>query len=406
MHVIFVEPRFPENQRQFARALKAAGAYVTGIGEAPVEALGSELSSWLDAYEQVGSVCDEQAMLDTVRRVQRRGWVDRLEATVEAHMLPVARVREAATIPGTSVETAFLCRDKPTMKEFLRQRGISTAASAAVGSAEEARAFAARVGYPIIFKPRDGAGAANTERIDSDGQLEQAIRAHGIDRGHSVAAEEFIEGHEGFYDTLSIDGEPAYEFISHYYPGVLDAMRHRWITPYLVTTNRLDEPGYDEAKTMGRAVLRDLGIGTSATHMEWFFGPKGLKFAEIGCRPPGVRVWDLYGAANEIDLYREWANAIVHGRVMSPLSRRYSAAMVALRPNRDGRVTGYEGLEDIQRRFGRWVLDSHLPPPGHPTQPIEAGYMANAWIRLRHPDYDELCRICDEIGRTVRVHAS
>jgi hypothetical protein len=41
--------------------------------------------------------------------------------------------------------------------------------------------------------------------------------------------------------------------------------------------------------------------------MEWFFGPKGLKFSEIGCRPPGVGVWDLYAAANEIDIYREWA---------------------------------------------------------------------------------------------------
>ncbi len=139
--------------------------------------------------------------------------------------------------------------------------------------------------------------------------------------------------------------------------------------------------------------------------MEWFFGPKGLKFSEIGCRPPGVSVWDLYGAANDIDLYREWANAIAHRRVEAPLSRRFSAAMIALRPSRDGRVAGYEGLERIQQRFGQWILDSHLPPPGSPTQPVEAGYMANAWIRLRHPDYDELRGICDEIGRSVRVHA-
>jgi hypothetical protein len=40
--------------------------------------------------------------------------------------------------------------------------------------------------------------------------------------------------------------------------------------------------------------------------MEWFFGPRGLKFSEIGCRPPGVGVWDLYCAANDFDLYREW----------------------------------------------------------------------------------------------------
>ncbi len=405
MHVIFIEPKFPSNQRQFVRGLASVGAHVTGIGEAPVDALDPELKDWLGDYEQVGSVCDEGALLHTVRRIQARGWVDRMEATVEAHILPVAKVREATGIPGTSVETAFLCRDKPAMKEVLRRNGIPCAASDGVSSADEARAFAARVGFPIILKPRGGAGAAETDRIDTAEQLEHAIHRHGIDRGHSVAAEEFIEGHEGFYDTLSINGEVAHEFVSHYYPGVLESMRNRWITPYVITTNRVGAPGYDEVKAMGYEVNRALGIGTSATHMEWFFGPKGLKFSEIGCRPPGVSVWDLYSAANDIDLYREWGMAIAHGRAASPPSRNYAAAMIALRPTRDGRITGYEGVEAIHQRHGETIIDAHLPPPGSSTQPIEAGYMANAWIRLRHPDYDALRGICDEIGQTIRVHA-
>jgi hypothetical protein len=31
--------------------------------------------------------------------------------------------------------------------------------------------------------------------------------------------------------------------------------------------------------------------------------------------------------------------------------------------------------------------------------------MANAWIRMRHPDYDELRRMLDTIGQTVKVRA-
>src|SRR5436190_17517520 len=117
--------------------------------------------------------------------------------------------------------------------------------------------------------------------------------AHAIDDSHvaqggTVDVEEFIEGHEGFYDTLSIDGTVVHEFISHYYPGVLEAMRTRWISPQVVTTNRVDAPGYGELKEMGRRVIKALGIETSATHMEWFASPKGLRFSEIGCRPPGV----------------------------------------------------------------------------------------------------------------------
>src|SRR5207253_2752726 len=92
-------------------------------------------------------------------------------------------------------------------------------------------------------------------------------------------------------------------------------------------------------------------IETSATHMEWFAGPKGLKFSEIGCRPPGVGTWDLYAAANEFDIYREWAMAVVHGKPSQAPSRRFAAGIIALRPDRDGVIAGYEGIEEVHRRI-------------------------------------------------------
>jgi hypothetical protein len=292
------------------------------------------------------------------------------------------------------------------MKEELRAGGIPTAASTGASTAEEARAFARDTGYPLIVKPRDAAGASGTHRVDSDAELEQALAAAGVGHGRSVAIEEFVEGHEGFYDTIAVGGDVVHEFITHYYPNVLEAMRTRWISPQFVTTNRIDSaPGYQEVKELGRKVVGLLGIGTSATHMEWFFGPKGLRFSEIGCRPPGVRAWDLYNAANDMDLYREWAMAVCHGRPSQTPSHRFAAGMIALRPDSDGTISGYEGLDDIRRTFGEWLIDWHLPDAGTPTQPVAAGFMANAWIRMKHPDYDELRRMLDVVGRTVKVRA-
>jgi hypothetical protein len=140
--------------------------------------------------------------------------------------------------------------------------------------------------------------------------------------------------------------------------------------------------------------------------MEWFFGPKGLKFSEIGCRPPGVGAWDLYSAGNEIDVCHEWAMAIVHGGTGSKPSRRYASGMVALRPDHDGHITGYTGVDELQQQFGEWVIDAHLPSPGTATQGVEAGYMANAYVRMRHPDYDTLRGMLDGVGRTLHVHAA
>jgi D-alanine-D-alanine ligase-like ATP-grasp enzyme len=407
VNVILIEPSFPDNQKQFARGLAEAGATVIGIGERPKDGLDRDVNEWLTHYEQVASVVDDHAVEQAVRWIQDRLWVDRLEATIEAHIMTAARVREACGIPGTSVLTAHLCRDKPAMKDVLRGAGIPCAQSTGAATADEVRAFAADVGYPLVIKPPDGAGASGTHRVDGDDELERAIAASGLAHGATVAVEEFIEGHEGFFDTITIDGEVVHEFVSHYYPTVLEAMRTRWISPQFIATNRVDSaPAYEEVKEMGRRVVSALGIGTSATHMEWFAGPKGLKFSEIGCRPPGVRAWDLYAAGNDIDIYREWAEAIVHGRPRQTPSRRFAAGIIALRPGADGSISGYSGLDEIQQRYGDLIIDAHLPEAGTPTQPVSAGYMANAWIRARHPDFDRLRDVLDDIGRTVKVHAT
>jgi len=405
MNVLFIEPAFPKNQREFVRALHAVGARVTGIGESPLGALDGELKGWMTHYEQVRSVVDEGALLAAVQRCQSREWVDRLETSVEAHIMAAAKVREACRIPGTSVRTAFLCRDKPAMKEVLREAGIPCAQSLGTKDAQAAREFVARIGFPVILKPRDGAGASGTHKAGNQAELESAIQASGLARGRDVAIEEFIEGHEGFYDTLAIEGRVVHDFACHYFPNVLEAMRTRWISPQIVCTNRIDDPTYREVRELGQKVITALGIGTSATHMEWFFGPKGLKFSEIGCRPPGVRVWDLYSAANDFDLYVEWAKAVVHGRTDSKPSRRYSAGMIALRPDKDGVIDRYEGAESLQKRFGAFVIDAFLPPAGTPTQGVEAGYMANAWVRMKHPNYDELRKMLTEVGETLKVRA-
>lgn len=404
MNIVFVEPSFPRNQRRFVHALTSVGATVIGVGETPQDWLEPEVRDALAGYYKVDNVTDPHQLDAAVRWAQAQMWIDALESTVESHQMAAAQVREWRAIPGTSLRTTWLCRDKPSMKEALRAAGVPTAASTAADSPAAVRRFARHVGYPLILKPRSGAGAQDTVRVDSDTELEQAL--FGFGDAESIAVEEFVEGHEGFYDTITVDGRVEHDWISHYYPNVLEAMRNRWISPQFIATNRVDDsPLYAEVRQLGRRVNEVLGITTSATHMEWFFGPKGLRFSEIGCRPPGVGCWDLYSAANDVDVYREWAHAIVHGSGERPLSRGFSAGIVALRPDHDGQIRGYSGIEEIVDRHGEWIIDVHFPQAGTPTQGVEAGFMANAYVRMRHPDYDVLRGMLDDVGQTVHVYA-
>ena len=406
LHVALLGPDLFAAFNDFARGLKQVGARVTGVGATPEARLRAGLRRHLDRWVQVADPSDGEQVARALAGTPSGGRpLDRLETVEERLIEPAAAARARLGLPGLSAESARLCRDKPAMKDALRRAGVPCAESAAVGSVAALAAFAERVGYPLVLKPRAGLGSQKTYRADSSRALAAAARELGVDRGASIAVEEFVEGHEGFYDTLSIDGEPAMEFVSHYYPAVLAALSERRVSPQIAATNRVELPSYGELRETGRKVIRALGVPTSATHMEWFFGPKGLKVSEIGARPPGERLWDLYCVGNDLDLYREWARAVVFGRVEGRPSRRLATGSVQVRPDRDGKISGYDGLAAVRRRCAGWIWAEELPRPGRRTAPLSKGYLANAWFRLRHPDYDELLRMMEFVGRTLRVRA-
>ncbi len=49
--------------------------------------------------------------------------------------------------------------------------------------------------------------------------------------------------------------------------------------------------------------------------MEWYRKADGeVVFGEIGARPPGAHQVDQMNYACDFDVFREWANAVAHGR--------------------------------------------------------------------------------------------
>jgi len=405
MHVLFLAPDTHVYNHGFLHGLKSIGARISAIGPAPATALSSGAKRFLDDYRACSRLLDTQALLAAATSLARRRPIDRIETIDEPLVEAAAALRAHLGVPGLSVETARLCRDKVAMKDFLRQRGIPCAQSAAATTEGDVRAFAERIGYPIVLKPIAGYGALATYRIDGEAQLAALLPQLALGPGQRVALEEFVEGHEGFYDTICAGDGVRHDFAAHYYPSCLEAARDRSVAPQIAVTNRIDGEGYEELRAVGRNVVDALGIRNSGTHMEWFFGPKGLKFSEIGARPAGEKIWDMYRIANEFDVFREWALALVDRPPEQVPSRRFAAGSVQIRPSCDGRITEHRGLDAALARVRPYLYEFDVPAPGSRTQPLEKGWLVNTWFRLRHPDYDELRELMTFLGRTVTTAA-
>jgi biotin carboxylase len=153
----------------------------------------------------------------------------------------------------------------------------------------ETRATAEGIGFPLIVKPIAGAGSADTYRADTAAELDAALAR--IRHVSEASCEEFVDGEEYTFDTVSIAGVPAFANVAQYLPRPLVARTNEWISPVIITVRDMAQEKLADGIALGHRVLGVLGMGDGFTHIEWFRKANGeVVFSEIGCRPGGAHL--------------------------------------------------------------------------------------------------------------------
>lgn len=404
MKVVFLAPHYPPEMQQYTRGLAEVGATVYGVGDTPVGALPGSLKPYLQDYLQVPRILEEEDVVSRVHAWLRGRDVDRVLANWEVLVLTAARLRERLALPGMTVDQVRGFRDKQLMKERVAAAGLRVPRSERVRTVAEARAAAEKIGYPLILKPIAGAGSADTYRVENAAELEAAL-GRMLHVGEA-SCEEYIDGEEFTFDTVSIGGEPAFMNVAQYLPKPLIARSEEWVSPVIVTVRDLGQPKLTGGIELGRKVLGALGMGDGFTHMEWFRKPNGeAVFGEIGCRPGGAHLVDQMNYTCDIDLFREWARVACWRAFEAPTERKYNAAIIFKRALGQGRITRVQGLGDFMRRYGRYVVEEQLLPIGTPRRNWKQTLLSDGHIMLRHPDWDTACELADMAARHVTMYA-
>jgi hypothetical protein len=403
--VLFLSPGYPSEMPQFVRGLGEVGAAVYGVGDQAEGMLPAVVRRTLSGYLRVPSLWDEAAVVEAVRAWRDLGTPDRVECLWEPGMLIAARLREALGTPGLGVERTIPFRNKERMKQVLDAAGIRTPRHVAAQSAAGIWEAAERIGFPLIVKPIAGAGSADTHRVEDREELARVVAA--VRHVEEVSVEEFVDGEEYTYDTVSIRGVPAYHNVAWYRPRPLVARTNEWISPQVVALRHPDQPALARGVEMGRAVLAALGFESGFTHMEWYRKADGeVVFGEIGGRPPGAHQVDQMNYACELDVFRGWAEAVVHGTFTQPVERLYNVANVYKRAEGEGRIARVEGLDGFKRRHGSAVVWDNLLPVGARRRNWKQTLVSDGFLVIRHPDLATTLAMADEFGREVRLYAA
>ncbi|PZS26077.1 MAG: hypothetical protein DLM59_18930 [Pseudonocardiales bacterium] len=404
MNVLMISPGYPAEMAFFTRGLADVGATVIGLGDQPAFALPELARDALIHHLPVGSLADEGAVAGVVHELARRVPIDRVECLWEPYMILAAKLRESLGLPGLTVGQTVPFRDKERMKLLLDAAGLRTPRHAGTATVAGVWAAAEQIGFPLIVKPVDGAGSADTYRVDSIGELNDVLPM--LRHVPQVSVEEFVDGEEFTYDTICADGRVLFENICWYRPRPLAAKSHEWISPVTMALRDLDAPDLQGGRALGAAVLEVLGFRDGFTHMEWYRKADGeVVFGEIGARPPGGRTVDVMNYATDADLFAAWADAVTNGRISQPIERRYNAASVFKRANGAGRITHSEGLDRLLAQYGEHVAAIDLLPVGAHRRDWRATLISDGMVIVRHPDLSTTVEIADAFATDLQMYA-
>lgn len=404
MNVLIISPGYPADMPEFTRGLAEGGATVVGVGDQGTAALPELVRRSLTEYIQVRSLWDSGHVIAELRERLRGHRLDRIECLWEPGIMLAAQLREHFGVSGLSVEQANRFRDKEAMKAALDAAGIRTPRHVAVDSIAGCWEAAEKTGFPLIVKPIAGAGSADTYRVDNGDELRAVLPR--LRHVPILSVEEFVDGEEFTFDTITIGGKIAYYNIAWYRPRPLVARSNEWISPQVIALRNVEQPDLAGGARMGHDVIRALNFDTGFTHMEWYRKADGeVVFGEIGARPPGAHQVDQMKYACNFDVFKAWGQAVTLGRMEETIQRLYNVAIIFKRARGVGRISRIEGVEALQKRFGQHVVWNTLLQPGTPRRDWRKTLVSDGFIMLRHADLQKTLEMADAVGSELQLYA-
>lgn len=404
MNVLIISPGYPADMPEFTRGLAECGARVYGVGDQPAAALPDLVRRSLSEYLQVSNLWNAAAVIAELHEKFKGRQLDRIECLWEPGIMLAAELRQHFGVDGLSIEQAHRFRDKEAMKVALDAAGIRTPRHIAVDNSAACWEAAEEIGFPVILKPIDGAGSADTYRVNSADELRTVLPR--LRHVPTVSVEEYVDGEEFTFDTITIGGKIVYHNIAWYRPRPLIARSNEWISPQVIALRDIDGPEFAAGVQMGYDVIKALQFDSGFTHMEWYRKADGeVIFGEIGARPPGAHQVDQMKYACDFDVFRAWGEAVTLGRMECAFERKYNVATIFKRARGTGRISRIDGIDQLQQQFGEHVVWSTLLAPGMPRRDWLRTLVSDGFIMLRHPDLERTIAMADAVGTDLQLYA-
>lgn len=343
MNYLLVSPNFPISQEFFAKGLKEKGINVLGVGSESYDALSQTLKDNLVEYFRVNDLEDYEEVFRAVAFLTyKHGKIDRIESNNEYWLELDARLREDFNVYGVKPKQLELTKYKSKMKTMFKEAGARVAKGYAANNKEELNGILKKLELPLIAKPDNGVGSANTYKLLTQRDVEEFINEW--NEKVSYFFEEFVEnGVLCTYDGLiNQHGDIVFETSFIYTQPTLDLVNNGLDYANII------EPNIDpKLKELGQRIVYKFGMRERFFHIEFFRLPDGEYIAlEYNNRIAGGTCIDLYNYSYNISLYEIYADVVLDKKIKDIVTNKYTLSL-----SRRNRYQYKNSLEDIKAKY-------------------------------------------------------
>jgi biotin carboxylase len=349
-------------QLSLVRAAKRRGLVVVGADANP-RAVAVPLC---DEFHEV-STSDVERLTHLVREAR----VDALTTTgSEVALRATAQVAPRVRMPFyADPETVRRCQDKDTMRAAYAERGVAVPAFASCASPDQARAFAASHGFPLVVKPSRGWGQRGVARVENDRELASAFEeamACSTSAGLSaVVVEAWLEGRE-----YSVNGWIEEGRLASY--CVTERITVPGNKPLGVMIAEVYPSGLspsDEARVVDEARRGAAALGhvRGPCYSQVALGARGCFLFETAARLGGGFDADVTRLASGVDLYDRVIGVALGDAALERqgiVAERHGGAIAKFLVARPGPVRAVRGLDEARALEGVDDAEVFVPVGG------------------------------------------
>ena len=275
--VLLIIPTTSYRATDFFDAAESLGVEVTVAAEEPLPLVEPERFIAIDCERPEEAA---RAIVDLATRTP----IDAIVPVDDAGVVIAALAARELGLPHNSPSSAAATRDKALMRQLLAAAEVDQPAFAVVDG--DGSAAAARIGFPLVCKPRKLSGSRGVIKVDGADELEETMtRVRKIADDRSVMLEEFIGGPEVAVEGLVWGGE--LEVLALFdKPDPLEGPFFE--ETIYVTPSRLPPPIQTEVARVAQAAVTALGLTEGPIHAELrIAGSNRPRLIEVAARSIG-----------------------------------------------------------------------------------------------------------------------